>query len=157
MKNNRASEIVKILKSRSLKLAFAESCTGGLLADSIVSVSGASDVFLGSLVCYDTIIKRDILKVNTDIISRGVVSNECAVDMAEKLKPLFKCDIAVSTTGYAEKFSEMKDSDYAIYLALSAKDFLASKKIIPNLSRNENRAYAVDCALEMLLDYLLKL
>ena len=127
MAANLAEEIVAILKKRGWKLAFAESCTGGLMADAIVSVSGASEVFFGSLVCYDTSIKRSVLKVRDDIIEGGVVSEACALDMAIKARALF---------------------------ALSAGGFTSVKKYYPKLSRNENRAAAVKCALEMLRDYI---
>lgn len=154
MEANLAEEIVAILKKRGQKLAFAESCTGGLMADAIISISGASDVFLGSLVCYDASIKRNVLKVKDDIIKRGVVSADCALDMAVKARVLFGSDIALSSTGYAEPPND-SDEEFCIYIALSAGDFSSVEKYYPNLSRNENRAAAVKCALEMLRDYIL--
>lgn len=153
MAANLAEEIVAILKKRGQKLAFAESCTGGLMADAIVSVSGASDVFLGSLVCYDASIKRNVLKVRDDIIEGGVVSEACALDMAIKARVLFGSDIALSSTGYAEPPAD-SDEEFCIYIALSAGGFTSVKKYYPKLSRNENRAAAVKCALEMLRDYI---
>ena len=153
MAANLAEEIVAILKKRGQKLAFAESCTGGLMADAIVSVSGASDVFLGSLVCYDASIKRNVLKVRDDIIDGSVVSEACSFDMANKARALFCSDIDLSRTGYEEPPDD-SDEEFCIYIALSAGGFTSVKKYYPKLSRNENRAAAVKCALEMLRDYI---
>ena len=129
-----AKKIISSLKEKGAKIACAESCTGGLLADAFISVSGASEVFLGSLVCYDPKIKRDVLGVKKSIIRRGVVSEECAANMAKKARRLFGADIALSTTGYAEKSDRADIADGTIFVALaSAKNCLQknSGKIRP--------------------------
>lgn len=153
MAANLAEEIVALLKNRGQKLAFAESCTGGLMADAIVSVSGASEVFLGSLVCYDTSIKRKVLKVKDDIIKCGVVSADCALEMAIKARALFGSDIAVSATGYAEALTS-ENLEPCIYIALNAEGFSRVEKLPSLYSRNLNRGMAVDIALSALLEYL---
>lgn len=151
-----AERAIAILKKRRLKLAFAESCTGGLMADCIVSVSGASEVFLGSLVSYDVSVKRALLGIADDIIKKsGVVSAECALEMAKSARKLFRSDLALSSTGYAEPLED-KSIEACIYLAISAEGFCEVKKIAAPSTRNENRAAAAKCALEMLLAYLLK-
>ena len=149
-----AERALAILKKRGLKLAFAESCTGGLMADSIVSISGASEVFLGSLVSYDVSVKRNLLGIAENTIREcGVVSAECALEMANNARRLFKSDAALSSTGYAEPPGD-KSVEACIYLAISAEGFCEVKKIASLSTRNENRAAAVNCALEMLLNCL---
>lgn len=152
MELNLAKEIVEKLKIGGQKISFAESCTGGLLADALVSVSGASEVFLGSLVCYDTSIKRDVLGVEQSVLEAGVVSENCAVQMAKKARVLFGADIAVASTGYAESTPQVSKEDCVMYLAICTKNFVKVKKIQSVFSRNENRALARDCALKLILE-----
>ena len=97
-----AAEVVNACRSKGLKLSFAESCTGGLCAASIVSVAGASEVFYGSIVSYDNSVKEKLLSVPSDILeSVGAVSEECAFAMANGAREQMQTDIAVSVTGIA--------------------------------------------------------
>ena len=91
-----------ILKRKNLKLAVAESCTGGLLASSITSISGASKIFNLGLVTYSNEAKTKVLKINNNIIKKyGAVSHECCLAMANNLSKLSKANINVSITGVA--------------------------------------------------------
>jgi PncC family amidohydrolase len=83
-------------------ISAAESCSGGGIASAITAISGSSAYFLGSIVAYANEAKRDVLGVPDSILeSRGAVSPECAVAMAEGSRARFGSDIAVSTTGIA--------------------------------------------------------
>ena len=94
--------LVRLLKKKKLKLSIAESCTGGLLASSITSVSGASKIFNLGLVTYSNQAKIKILKVNENIIkSFGAVSNQCCLAMVNNLSKISKAHINVSITGIA--------------------------------------------------------
>ena len=91
-----------ILKRKKLKLAVAESCTGGLLASSITSLSGASKVFNLGLITYSNQAKIRILKVNKDIIKKyGAVSHQCCLAMVNNLSKISKTHVNVSITGIA--------------------------------------------------------
>ena len=91
-----------ILKKKNLKLAVVESCTGGLLACTITSISGASKVFNLGLVTYSNQAKIKILKVNKKIIKKyGAVSHECCSAMVKNLSKISKANINVSITGIA--------------------------------------------------------
>jgi len=93
---------VDMLRVRGLTLALAESCTGGMIAMRVTAVPGASDVFLGGVVCYANAVKRDVLGVSQEILDRhGAVSAPCAVAMAEGARKRLGADIAVSVTGIA--------------------------------------------------------
>ena len=97
-----AKKIVKILNKNKLKISFVESCTGGLLASSITSISGASKVFNLGLVTYSNQAKINILKVNKNIIKKyGAVSHECCSAMVKNLSKISKANINVSITGIA--------------------------------------------------------
>ena len=94
--------LVKILTKRRLKIAFAESCTGGMLASEITSISGASKVFGIGLVTYSNQAKITVLKVNKSIIQKhGAVSPQCCEAMVKNLSKISKAQINVSITGIA--------------------------------------------------------
>ena len=97
-----AKKIVTIIKRKKLKISFAESCTGGLLASTITSINGASKVFNLGLVTYSNQAKINILKVNKNIIKKyGAVSHECCSAMVKNLSRISKANINVSITGIA--------------------------------------------------------
>ena len=94
--------LIKILTKKKLKISLVESCTGGLLANTITSFSGASKVFSLGLVTYSNQAKIKILKVNKNIIQKyGAVSHECCSMMVNNLSKISKANINVSITGIA--------------------------------------------------------
>jgi len=94
--------VVKLLKERGKTVAFAESCTGGLLSSTIVNVPGASEVFVGSVVAYDNEVKKKILGVREETLERfGAVSEVCVREMSEGLKNLMEADVCVAVSGIA--------------------------------------------------------
>ena len=94
--------LIKLLIKKRLKISFAESCTGGLLASSITSISGASKVFNLGLVTYSNLAKIKVLKVNKNIIRKyGAVSHQCCSEMVKNLSRISKANINVSITGIA--------------------------------------------------------
>lgn len=89
-------------RARQFKIAVAESCTGGLIAQRITSVPGASAVFQGGVVSYANEVKRDMLGVNQAVLdSEGAVSLLCAEAMAAGVRIRLGADVAVSVTGIA--------------------------------------------------------
>ena len=94
--------VVSKLKAKNMKIAVAESCTGGMLASAFVDVPGASDVFLEGLITYSNEAKVARLGVDAATIEKhGAVSRECAEEMAVKLQNLTNADATVSITGIA--------------------------------------------------------
>ena len=94
--------ILKKLMQKKLKISFAESCTGGMLASYITSVSGASKVFNLGLITYSNSAKINILKIQKSIIQKyGAVSAECCEAMVNNLAKISKAQINVSITGIA--------------------------------------------------------
>lgn len=96
-----AERLVKVLKSRNYKISGAESCTGGKVAAALTSVSGVSAFFEESFVVYSERTKIKI-GVRSEIIEKfGVVSQECAAEMAEKTAEKTGADVAFGVTGIA--------------------------------------------------------
>ena len=94
--------LVKKLTKKKLKISFAESCTGGLLASSITSISGSSKIFNLGLITYSNQAKIKFLNVNKNIIKKyGAVSHECCLSMVNNLSKISKANINVSITGIA--------------------------------------------------------
>ena len=94
--------LIRILIKKKIKISFAESCTGGLLASTITSISGASKIFSLGLITYSNQAKIKILRVNKNIIKRfGAVSYECCYAMVNNLSRISKTNINVSITGIA--------------------------------------------------------
>ena len=95
-------DLVNKLQKKKLKMSFAESCTGGMLAVAITSISGASKIFNLGLITYSNDAKINILKVNKKIIQKyGAVSPECCDAMVKNLSKISKADVNVSITGIA--------------------------------------------------------
>ena len=94
--------LIKQLIRKKLKISVAESCTGGLLASTITSISGSSKIFDLGLITYSNQAKIKILKVNKNIIQKyGAVSHDCCYAMVNNLSKISKANINVSITGIA--------------------------------------------------------
>jgi len=97
-----ARVVVETLKSAGMRIAVAESCTGGLVSAALTSVPGASDAFLGGVVAYDNEVKISLLDVPPGLLAQyGAVSEETARAMAEGVRVALGADIAIATTGVA--------------------------------------------------------
>ena len=95
-------KIISSLRRKKLKIAIAESCTGGMLSSIITSVSGSSKVFTMGLVTYSNQAKTSILKVPQKIIKKyGAVSVQCCLAMVKNLSKISKSKVCVSITGIA--------------------------------------------------------
>ena len=97
-----ASRVIEIFREKGLSLALAESCTGGMIAETITNVAGASDIFYGSAVTYVNSAKEHILGVAREMLEKhGAVSSECAEEMACGARRVYGADVAMSVTGIA--------------------------------------------------------
>ena len=94
--------LIKLLIRKKIKISVVESCTGGLLASAITSISGASKIFSLGLITYSNQAKIKILRVNKNIIKRfGAVSYECCYSMVNNLSRISRTNINISITGIA--------------------------------------------------------
>ena len=119
-----ASRVIEIFREKGLSLALAESCTGGMIAETITNVAGASDIFYGSAVTYVNSAKEHILGVAHETLEKhGAVSSECAEEMACGARSVYGADVAMSVTGIAGPGggSEAKPVG-TVWFGLAAKD-----------------------------------
>lgn len=144
------SVVGKLLADKQASLSTAESCTGGLVANTIVSVPGASAYFVGGIVSYDNRIKIDQLGVPSDIINTyGVVSEQTAISMAQGCLKRFGTDYAVSTTGISgpDGGSEQTPRGTLFVAVASAKGEVKCNKYVFQTTRSEHQRRAANQAI----------
>jgi len=146
----------KLLIERSLTLATAESCTGGLVADRITNVSGSSEYFRGGIVAYAYEAKVVILDVSWDTLRAcGAVSKETVIEMARGARMVLSADIAVSISGIAGPGGGMPDKPVGTtWIGLSTTEGDWARKHIWQGDRLQNKRYSAEAALQFLVDYL---
>ncbi len=149
--------IIDLIRKKKYKLSTAESCTGGMLASAIVSVSGCSDVYKEGFVTYSNESKMKNLSVPREIIEDyGVVSKECAMSMAEGCAKSLNTDIAISTTGIAGPDGGTDEKPVGlVYIGLYICGERFFKKIILNGDRQKIRMRSTYAALDFLRRKLL--
>lgn len=150
--------IVKLLAHRNQTLAVAESCTGGLLADRITNVPGASAVFLAGYVCYANQAKIDMLNVDPQLIEKdGAVSEQVACVLAEHARAGAKSDYALATTGVAGPSGGSPEKPVGtVYVALATSGETIAKKFFFPTDRETFKQIATQAALELLRRNLIK-
>ena len=132
------NSLVKKLNKKKLKISFAESCTGGLLANTITSISGASKVFNMGFITYSNQAKIKILNISKNIISKyGAVSPECCKAMVINLSKISKANINVSITGIAGPNGGTKKKPVGlVYIGIKKGNKII---IIKNLFKSKKR------------------
>jgi len=155
---NRAveSEIGALLRARGLKLATAESCTGGLIADRITDVAGSSDYFLGGIVAYAYQAKVAALGVSWDTLrAHGAVSRETVLEMARGARRALGADLALSVSGIAGPGGGLPEKPVGTtWIGLVSPQGEWARHFVWDGDRIQNKAYSADAALRLLLDYL---
>ena len=150
-------KIVKSLKRKKLKLAIAESCTGGMLSSAITSVNGASKVFTMGLVTYSNQAKISILKVPKKIIQKhGAVSIQCCLSMVNNLSKISKSRMCVSITGIAGPKGGTKQKPVGlVYIGVkNGKKIVVSKNQFKNKGRSAIQKAAVNKSIDLILNQL---
>ena len=132
------NSLIKKLNKKKLKISFAESCTGGLLANTITSISGASKVFNMGFITYSNQAKIKILKISKNIIIKyGAVSPECCKAMVVNLSKISKANINVSITGIAGPNGGTKKKPVGlVYIGIKKGNKII---IIKNLFKSKKR------------------
>ena len=153
---NLNKKIVSLLKRKKLKIALAESCTGGMLSSAITSVSGSSKVFTMGLVTYSNHAKIDVLNVPRKTIQKfGAVSVQCCMAMVNNLNKISKSKVCVSITGIAgPKGGSKKKPIGMVYIGIKV-----GKKVVVNKCnfKNKGRAYIQKQTVKKSLNLLLRL
>ena len=153
---NLNKKIISLIKRKRMKLAIAESCTGGMLSSGITSVNGSSKIFTMGLVTYSNQAKTNILKVNQKIIKKyGAVSVQCCLAMVNNLSKISKSKICVSITGIAGPKGGSKQKPVGlVYIGIRV-----GKKVIINKCnfKNKGRAYIQRQTVKKSLNLLFRL
>lgn len=144
--------VVRESVKRNLKIAAAESCTGGFLSGRIINAAGASECFVEGFVTYSNEAKHENLGVENNILNNfGAVSEECAAAMAKNAALKAKADIAVSTTGIAGPSGGNKEKPVGlVYIGIYNRGKTSVKKFVFNGNRSVIRENAAACALNLL-------
>jgi len=150
------NKVSQQLKQRNLTIATAESCTGGLIANTLTNISGSSDYFDRGIVSYSNRAKIELLDIPGQMLKEhGAVSEQVACAMAEKIRIKSNVDIGVSTTGIAGPTGGTKEKPIGlVYVAISTANKTEVKKFLFSGSRLQNKESTCNAALKILLDYL---
>tara|TARA_Y100001970_G_scaffold249745_1_gene320676 strand:- start:4075 stop:4554 length:480 start_codon:yes stop_codon:yes gene_type:complete len=152
-------KIVGLLKKKHMKLAIAESCTGGMLSSAITSVSGSSKVFTMGLVTYSNDSKNKLLKVPKMVIKKhGAVSIQCCFSMVNNLSKISKSSIAVSVTGIAGPKGGTKQKPVGlVYIGIKRNNNVTvNRYLFKNKGRTNIQKASVKKALNLILKKLIK-
>lgn len=134
--------LINLLKERNEKVSTCESITGGMIASSIIDISGASEVIEESYITYSDKIKEKILNVSRETLEKySAVSVECANEMIEGLYKITNSSLCIGSTGYAHKGE--------VILAIKYKNQKVIKKFQFSADRNKARLFAKNRALDL--------
>jgi nicotinamide-nucleotide amidase len=146
------STVLRLIVERGWTLGTAESLTGGMIASRLAAVPGAGDSFVGSIVSYDAEVKRKVLGVTAE----RVISDECAVQMAQGARRVLGCDVAVAVTGVAgpDEMEGQPVGTVHIGLAVGEEQAEAVKIRLPG-GREQIRQFTTISALDLVRRRLL--
>jgi PncC family amidohydrolase len=144
------------LRARGLKLATAESCTGGLVGDRITNIPGSSDYYLGGVVAYAYEAKVALLGVSWDTLQTfGAVSRETVLEMARGVRKALSADIAISVSGIAGPGGGLPNKPVGTtWLGLSTPKGEWARVHFFDGDRENNKANSSEAALQFVMDYL---
>ena len=147
--------LIKLLIKKKIKVSFAESCTGGLLASTVTSINGASKVFNLGLITYSNQSKIKVLKVNKNIIKKyGAVSYECCKSMVINLAKISKANINISITGIAGPKGGTKQKPVGlVYIGIKKGNKI---KVNEYLFKSQKRSSIQRATVKKALDLILR-
>ena len=151
-----APQVVRQFTEKGLTLGTAESLTAGLIAATVADVSGASAVLMGGVVSYDPRVKHEVLGVSQEVIGTvGVVSEACALQMADGARKLLKVDVALSATGVAGPTGGTAENPVGtVWLGVSTAEGTIARRFQFDGDRQSVRRQTVETALRLALDVL---
>ena len=147
--------LVSLLAKHNLTLASCESLTGGLFAKSFTEIPGAGSIFKGGLVVYSPEAKIKLAKVSPLILKKyGVISEQCAREMAQNTQQLLNTDLSISFTGNAGPSAQENKPVGLVFIGLATPKRLISKSYQFEGSRTEIRKKVVEAGVRLILDKL---
>lgn len=154
--NTKVNEIINLCSQKKIKIAFAESCSGGLLSALFTEFAGVLEIFDCSVVSYSNQAKIDFLGVKKRSLDLyGAVSQEVALEMANGLIKIANVDLTIAITGIAGPSGGSLDKPVGlVYIALVSLDKKNVKKFEFKGNRSQIRFQGVEMVLTMILDEL---
>ena len=149
-----SKKVINLLRKKKLKISFAESCTGGMLASSITAIRGSSKIFTLGLITYSNQSKINILKIKRNIIIKhGAVSYETCLSMVKNLSLMSKTHVSVSITGVAGPGGGTKSKPVGlVYIGVKkGKKILIKKYLFKSKKREVIQRSSVNKALNLVL------
>ena len=149
-----SKKVINLLRKKKLKISFAESCTGGMLASSITAIRGSSKIFTLGLITYSNQSKINILKIKRNIIIKhGAVSYETCLSMVKNLSLISKTHVSVSITGVAGPGGGTKSKPVGlVYIGVKKGKKISIKKyLFKSKKRKAIQRSSVKKALNMVL------
>jgi nicotinamide-nucleotide amidase len=148
--------VLEELQNKKVTIGCAESCTGGMISSSLTDIAGASEFFMGGVVCYSNQSKVDLLGVDFKVIKKyGAVSSQCAEMMAKGAAKVFSSDLALSVTGIAGPGGGTKEKPIGtVWFGLCSGDSVESQYFHFAGTRGHIRARARAKGLELMWRYL---
>ena len=150
-------QIINLLKTKNINLSVAESCTGGMLAQVITSISGASKIFKFGIITYSNQSKIKYLKVPPKIIKKyGAVSKNCCKAMVENLSKISKAQLNIAITGIAGPKGGTKLKPVGlVYIGIKrGKKIKIYKYFFKSFYREKIRINSVKKTLELIKNFI---
>lgn len=145
-----------LLRQKKLKLAVAESCTGGLVSDRITNIPGSSDYFMGGIVAYAYEAKVKLLGVSWDTLTAfGAVSRQVVLEMARGACRVLDTELGVSVSGIAGPGGETDEKPVGTtWIGLCTPEGEWARGFCWNGGRLENKAASAEAVLQFVVEYL---
>jgi len=149
-------EVSQLLWEMDKTVGTAESCTGGRIAEAIISVPGSSKYFKGGVISYVDEVKMSLLGVDAQLLEeKTAVCEEVAIQMVKGACQVLNTDYAISATGIAGPGGGTKEHPVGtIWLACGTKDRQVTQLVQEDHGRDINLAIATNKAMQMFLDFL---
>ena len=130
--NKESEELLKICELNKISVTTAESCTGGMLASSIVSINGSSSIFKSGIVTYSNESKAEFLKIPLKLINEnGAVSETIAFQMAKNVLSIMNSSLSIAVTGIAGPSGGSNDKPVGlVWIAIGTKENVITKKYL---------------------------
>ena len=149
-------ELQQLLYESEMTIGTAESCTGGKIAEAIISTPGASEYFKGGLICYTDEMKEKLLHIEKKIIEQyNAVSEEVAIEMVKGAIKTLEVDFAISVTGFAGPGGGTKEIPVGtIWIACGNNEKINTFKLEEDEGRDINLSNATSKALQMIVEFI---
>ena len=154
--NKQSQDLLKICKLKKIYLTTAESCTGGMIASSIVSINGSSSIFKSGIVTYSNESKSEFLKIPLELIKiNGAVSKAVAFQMAENVLSIMNSSLSIAVTGIAGPSGGSNDKPVGlVWIGIGTKKNIMTKKYIFQGNRLKVRQQTTLEALKLAYDVI---